>query len=155
MKSCTMLKSSFYFNLMVCNFKVFFSVWETTWKTVWYVQSHSVFPCFLLCLKRKQKLWGSQLVFIQLFLSKNCYTVIACQCSIHYHAGLSLKYSKVRRTKSRYQFSRIRDIAVRGHGRLDNLTLARSAHMDHFFAAADWLAQHQDSHGGWPIVVSL
>lgn len=51
-------------------------------------------------------------------------------------------------------FARIKDIAVRGQGRLDNLTLARSAHMDQFYAAANWLVKHQDDRGGWPIMVS-
>lgn len=67
--------------------------------------------------------------------------------------GLNLKYSKTKRTKSKFTFSRIRDIAVRGQGRLDNLTLARSAHMDMFYAAADWMVKHQDDRGGWPIMV--
>nr|KAG5710077.1 hypothetical protein BaRGS_030153 [Batillaria attramentaria] len=81
-------------------------------------------------------------------------TLIAMDGSdIYYGLGLSLKYSKSKRTKSRYVFSRIRDIAVRGQGRLDNLTLARSAHMDHFYAAADWMVKHQDDRGGWPIMV--
>ena len=69
-------------------------------------------------------------------------------------SGLSLKYTKMKRTKSKMNFARIKDIAVRGHGRLDNLTLARSAHMDQFYAAANWLVKHQDDRGGWPIMVS-
>ena len=71
-----------------------------------------------------------------------------------FFSGLSLKYTKTRRTKSKMNFARIKDIAVRGQGRLDNLTLARSAHMDHFYAAADWLVKHQDDRGGWPIMVN-
>ena len=56
--------------------------------------------------------------------------------------------------RTKYAFSHIRDIAVHGHGLLDNLTLSPSAHMDHFYDAARWLVRHQDSNGGWPITVS-
>ncbi|XP_070207381.1 D-glucuronyl C5-epimerase-like [Littorina saxatilis] len=78
---------------------------------------------------------------------------LARDIKIDLQKGLSLKYTKTRRTKSKMNFARIKDIAVRGQGRLDNLTLARSAHMDNFYAAADWMVRHQDDRGGWPIMV--
>lgn len=78
---------------------------------------------------------------------------LARDIKIDLQKGLSLKYTKSKRSKSKMNFARIKDIAVRGHGRLDNLTLARSAHMDHFFDAANWMVKHQDDRGGWPIMV--
>lgn len=37
---------------------------------------------------------------------------------------------------------------------VDNITLASSEHMAHFYAAADWFVKNQDPEtGGWPIPV--
>lgn len=44
-------------------------------------------------------------------------------------------------------------IVVKGHGLLDNVTLAPTCHMGHFFDAADWIERNQDDRGGWPIPV--
>ncbi|XP_076472652.1 D-glucuronyl C5-epimerase-like [Babylonia areolata] len=78
---------------------------------------------------------------------------LARDIKIDLQKGLSLKYTKSKRNKAKLTFGRIKDIAVRGQGQLDNLTLARTAHMDQFYAAADWLVRHQDDRGGWPIMV--
>nr|CAG4649138.1 EOG090X0272 [Scapholeberis mucronata]SVE93483.1 EOG090X0272 [Scapholeberis mucronata] len=48
---------------------------------------------------------------------------------------------------------RIHHLIVKGHGQLDNLTLASSNHMGMFYSSADWLVRHQDPSGGWPIGV--
>lgn len=47
---------------------------------------------------------------------------------------------------------RIHHLLVKGHGQIDNLTVASSNHMGMFYSSADWLVRHQDSSGGWPIV---
>lgn len=64
--------------------------------------------------------------------------------------GLSLKCSKHRKTKD----LTLLEINIRGKGRVDNIKLASAAHMDHFFDAANWFVNHQDSRGGWPIMVT-
>lgn len=64
--------------------------------------------------------------------------------------GLSLKCSKYRKLGS----LTLLGITVRGHGWLDNVTVSSAAHMDHFFNAANWFVAHQDSRGGWPIMVT-
>ncbi|KAH3867688.1 D-glucuronyl C5-epimerase B-like [Dreissena polymorpha] len=63
--------------------------------------------------------------------------------------GLALKCSKSRKTKD---FTLL-DIAIRGHGWVDNVTISSSAHMDHFYDAANWFLNNQDTRGGWPIGV--
>ncbi|XP_046376711.1 D-glucuronyl C5-epimerase-like [Haliotis rufescens] len=78
---------------------------------------------------------------------------IARDISIDLQKGLGLKYSKTKRIKMKYQFSKIREITIRGHGHLDNLTLSSSAHLEHFYDAANWLVSHQNDRGGWPIAV--
>lgn len=62
--------------------------------------------------------------------------------------GLSLGQH---RTVTRPRNLRVHSIVLRGHGLLDNLTLASSAHEAHFYAAADWLVRRQEESGGWPI----
>jgi len=44
-------------------------------------------------------------------------------------------------------------VSVRGHGWVDNVTIASAVHMDHFFDAARWFVDNQDSRGGWPVQV--
>nr|SVE79356.1 EOG090X0272 [Daphnia magna] len=61
---------------------------------------------------------------------------------------LSGRGKKLSKTKLR-----IHHLLVKGHGQLDNLTLASSNHMGMFYSSADWLVRHQDSSGGWPIGV--
>lgn len=64
--------------------------------------------------------------------------------------GFSLKCSKHRKTKDLTLWG----IYIRGQGRVDNVSLSSAAHVDHFFDAADWFVNHQDSRGGWPIMVT-
>jgi len=64
--------------------------------------------------------------------------------------GLGLKCSKHRKTKDVTLIA----VSIRGKGRVDNVKLLSAAHMDHFFDAADWFVNHQDSRGGWPIMVT-
>jgi len=49
---------------------------------------------------------------------------------------------------------RIIGLELRGRGRIDNVTVAASGHLQQFNSAADWLLRHQDSRGGWQIAVS-
>ncbi|XP_054708007.1 D-glucuronyl C5-epimerase B-like [Uloborus diversus] len=48
----------------------------------------------------------------------------------------------------------VRSIILRGHGRIDNISLSSSSHVAHFFSAADWFLNHQDKNGGWPNTVT-
>lgn len=64
--------------------------------------------------------------------------------------GLSQKCSKHRKTKELTLVS----INLRGHGWVDNVTIASAAHMDHFYNGAKWFVNRQDSRGGWPIMVT-
>ncbi|WAR14505.1 GLCE-like protein [Mya arenaria] len=64
--------------------------------------------------------------------------------------GLALKCSKHRKMKDLTFLG----LSIRGQGWVDNVTLASAAHMDHFFDAANWFVNHQDSRGGWPIKVT-
>lgn len=63
-------------------------------------------------------------------------------CNLYIFRGKKLSKTKLR----------IHHLLVKGHGQLDNLTLASSNHMGMFYSSADWLVRHQDSSGGWPIV---
>lgn len=49
---------------------------------------------------------------------------------------------------------RIISVSVRGHGWIDNITFASSAHLEQMYDAADWFVRHQDNKGGWPIMVT-
>uniref|UniRef100_A0A1W7RAK8 heparosan-N-sulfate-glucuronate 5-epimerase n=1 Tax=Hadrurus spadix TaxID=141984 RepID=A0A1W7RAK8_9SCOR len=49
---------------------------------------------------------------------------------------------------------RVRKIIIRGSGYIGSVNLASSAHLAHFYSAADWLIRHQDDKGGWPIKVT-
>ena len=71
---------------------------------------------------------------------------------IDFQKGLSMKYSKSKSRKVQ-KSSRIAAICLRGHGLVDNVTLANNAHVDFFFDAANYLVRHQDDQGGWPIMV--
>ncbi|KAK8779584.1 hypothetical protein V5799_019071 [Amblyomma americanum] len=59
-----------------------------------------------------------------------------------------------RKMAARPRNLRVHSIVLRGYGLIDNLTLTTSAHEAHFFDAAEWLVQHQDDTGGWPIHVT-
>ncbi|XP_054768251.2 D-glucuronyl C5-epimerase-like [Lytechinus pictus] len=65
-------------------------------------------------------------------------------------ASLSTKKYKLTR---RYILQRLIRIELRGHGFIDNIEIGTSLHMYHFYDAADWLVNHQDERGGWPIMV--
>lgn len=67
--------------------------------------------------------------------------------------GLALKYGKSKRNQLKSDYVKLVSICVRGHGYIDNVTLSSSSHLDQFYDAADWLVRHQDSRGGWPIMV--
>lgn len=42
-------------------------------------------------------------------------------------------------------------IALRGWGKVDNVSLSTSEHLAHFYDAAQWFVKHQDPNtGGWP-----
>ncbi|XP_048775453.1 D-glucuronyl C5-epimerase B-like [Ostrea edulis] len=71
---------------------------------------------------------------------------------VDFQKGLNLQYSKSRTTRMK-NAARISAISVRGHGLMDNVTLSAHAHMDLFFDAANYLVRHQDSRGGWPVMV--
>ncbi|GIY35471.1 d-glucuronyl C5-epimerase B [Caerostris darwini] len=49
---------------------------------------------------------------------------------------------------------RVHSIILSGFGRIDNISLSSTSHMAHFFAAANWLVNHQDKNGGWPNMVT-
>lgn len=66
--------------------------------------------------------------------------------------GLAL-LNKHKRKLNRNKY-KISSVILTGSGSLDNLTVASSEHMDHFFAAAEWLVNNAHVHsGGWPIPV--
>lgn len=65
-----------------------------------------------------------------------------------------LQYANEKRRKMRRSEVRIIDISFQGSGSFDNLTVATSDHMAHFFDAAEWFLKHQNrTTGGWPIPV--
>ncbi|KAH9513416.1 hypothetical protein Btru_032956 [Bulinus truncatus] len=66
--------------------------------------------------------------------------------------GLLLKV-KLDKIKELYGLVKVKEIKFRGHGWLDNLTMSYSVHVEQFYDAANWLVQHQDERGGWPIMV--
>nr|XP_022341923.1 D-glucuronyl C5-epimerase-like isoform X2 [Crassostrea virginica]XP_022341924.1 D-glucuronyl C5-epimerase-like isoform X2 [Crassostrea virginica] len=71
---------------------------------------------------------------------------------VDYQKGLNLQFSKTRSARMKNS-ARIVAICVRGHGMMDNVTLSAHAHMDLFFDAANYLVRHQNSLGGWPVMV--
>jgi heparosan-N-sulfate-glucuronate 5-epimerase len=69
--------------------------------------------------------------------------------------GIALLNSKAKKGwKVQLSLSRVVSLTMRGSGYLDNVTLSNVAHLDHFYAAADWLVNHQDQQGGWPVHVT-
>jgi heparosan-N-sulfate-glucuronate 5-epimerase len=44
-------------------------------------------------------------------------------------------------------------ISFRGRGKVDNVTISSSGHMETFFLAADWFVKAQDPRGGWGVPV--
>ena len=55
---------------------------------------------------------------------------------------------KVARPKLRVLY-----MTLKGYGRLDNISLASSDHIEMFYSSANWLVSNQDAKGGWPISV--
>lgn len=58
------------------------------------------------------------------------------------------------KTRRKSRTTKILKIYLQGRGRIDNMTLSSSNHMNQFYDAANWLVRHQDSSGGWPIMVN-
>ncbi|XP_015916541.1 D-glucuronyl C5-epimerase B [Parasteatoda tepidariorum] len=71
---------------------------------------------------------------------------------IDFNKGLPSMQSKKKIAKPKNL--QVRSIIFSGFGRVDNMSLSSTSHMAHFFAAANWLVNHQDKSGGWPIKVT-
>lgn len=84
---------------------------------------------------------------------RNEWIHLARQLTFDVMKGFLQKF-KMERVKDPLWFKRILEIRVHGHGWLDNLTLTNHVHLDQFFDSANWLVRHQDSRGGWPIMVT-
>jgi heparosan-N-sulfate-glucuronate 5-epimerase len=70
--------------------------------------------------------------------------------------GLSLSAKKTsKKDKFRPNITRMRllEVVLHGHGYLDDVVVASTAHSELFHQAAQWLVRHQDNSGGWPISV--
>jgi len=68
--------------------------------------------------------------------------------------GLGHKYGGRKKRTPSVVPRRIIGLELRGSGRIDNVTVAPNGHLLQFYYAADWLVRHQDSRGGWKIMVS-
>lgn len=65
-----------------------------------------------------------------------------------------LQFANEKRRKMRRSEVKILLITLNGSGSFDNLTLATSEHMAHFYDAVEWFVKHQNrTTGGWPIPV--
>lgn len=73
---------------------------------------------------------------------------------IDFQKGMGLQYSKVKKGKLRSIIIKITSICLHGNGQVDNVTISTAAHLDQFYDAANWLVNHQDERGGWPIMVA-
>lgn len=71
---------------------------------------------------------------------------------IDLHKGWPSMQNKRKSSKPRNL--QVHSIELRGFGRIDNVSLSSTAHVAHFFAAANWLVNHQDKNGGWPNMVT-
>lgn len=71
---------------------------------------------------------------------------------VDFRKGLTYKFSKNKKSTKKHS-AKITAISFHGQGQLSNVTLSSSAHLDHFYDAANWLVRHQDDQGGWPIMV--
>ena len=65
-----------------------------------------------------------------------------------------IKGLKLDRKRKGVTVNRILSVTFRGHGKVDNITLASTAHLAQFYYAANWLVMQQDNRGGWPIMVT-
>jgi len=74
--------------------------------------------------------------------------------TIDLQKGLGHKYGGRKKRAPPIVARRILGIELRGSGRIDNVTVASSGHLLQFYYAADWLVRHQDTRGGWKIMVS-
>jgi len=68
--------------------------------------------------------------------------------------GLGHKYGGRKKRAPPVIARRIIGLELRGSGRIDNVTVASNGHLLQFYYAADWLVRHQDTSGGWKIMVS-
>lgn len=68
--------------------------------------------------------------------------------------GLGHKYGGRKKRAQAVTARRIVGLELRGSGRIDNVTVASNGHLLQFYYAADWLVRHQDTRGGWKIMVS-
>ncbi|KAK3603498.1 hypothetical protein CHS0354_030340 [Potamilus streckersoni] len=69
--------------------------------------------------------------------------------------GLQLYVPHAQKLKVKANKIKILSMTIRGRGRVDNITLASANHMDHFYDAANWFVNYQDTkRGGWPIMVA-
>lgn len=65
-----------------------------------------------------------------------------------------LQFANEKRRKMRRSEVRLLEISVHGTGNFDNLTVATTNHMAHFYDAAEWFVKHQNrTTGGWSIPV--
>ena len=71
-----------------------------------------------------------------------------------FQKGLNILYADRKDSKPRLVLHKVLSVVFRGHGWVDNVTLASNAHLAQFYYAANWLVLHQDARGGWPIMVT-
>ena len=60
----------------------------------------------------------------------------------------------IKKKGKKMNIHRVMSVNFRGHGWVDNITLANSAHLAQFYYAANWLVLHQDDQGGWPNMIT-
>lgn len=83
----------------------------------------------------------------------NTWKHIARDLFIDVQKGVVALYAN-RKLKMRRSELKVTRIAFVGSGAFDNLTLATSEHIQHFYDAAEWFVRHQNqSTGGWAIPV--
>ncbi|XP_077998489.1 D-glucuronyl C5-epimerase-like [Glandiceps talaboti] len=56
--------------------------------------------------------------------------------------------------KAKVSLRSVAKLTLQGFGRIDNIVLSSTAHMAHFYDAANWFVRNQDERGGWPIGVT-
>jgi len=87
-------------------------------------------------------------IYHQINCKDGVWTHLTRDLLVDLQKGLSFQ-NKSKKKPSRTKF-KVGSIQLIGSGKLDNLTLSTSCHLEHFYAAAKWLVNHQDqSTGGW------
>ncbi|KAE8739430.1 hypothetical protein FOCC_FOCC015071 [Frankliniella occidentalis] len=111
-------------------------------------------------LWRLHYLCSPQLIFIQDSKDQDIYHGIECDdvtpwitlirdLVVDLQKGLLLQ-NKGKRKLPRSKL-KVVGIALRGWGKVDNVSLSSSEHLAHFYDAARWFVKHQDRNtGGWP-----